>query len=697
MSIKIKILIVTILGFVVSLVGLSIYNNSSSYNNSFELIKKEAILVNHIESKIINDYFSTKIKAIDTLSKNILNNKDTISENLSIIKNSLGMTSVYVGFENNGLMVRYSGRNTLPKDGYDPRIRPWYTLAKSNNKLSITDVYVDSSTKNLTITISAPVMENGNLVGIVGGDLFLNDISKFILGIELPFNGYAYLLDENKKVVIHKDQDLYSKLIDLKFKDEFLETENELLSISKIKNLNWSLVIAFDKKLAFESINETFIANVILSLVFTIIIILIIYFVLNKILSPIEDVKNGLEDFFAYLKHEKSSATRLNINTNDELGIMAKDINTEIETIERNLEKEKEFIEEVTLVSKNLAYGDLSHRITKNTKNVELNQLKDIINNMIDSLNYNLDRVLNVLKEFEEDDFRKRIKSSGKTRGIIKRLFDGVDSLGDSLSDLTAQNLENGLKLNKDSDKLNNSLSDVVNSMSEQTVFLQNVTKSLEELNLQIGQNTNKAVSMKELSQKVRESIHNSHILANNTYTSMNNIYDATSIIRDSIVQIDEISFQTNILSLNAAVEAATAGEAGKSFAVVAAEVRSLANRSAEVAKQIQDIVQDAQDKSTEGKNIAENMQNDYEALNTQVKDTIVLIDDVANSSQEQLAYINDINNKIEQLNSSNEQNVSIIHTTEEIAEQTKEMSFMLVEDSKNKEFSNKESILSKS
>ncbi|WP_226809460.1 methyl-accepting chemotaxis protein, partial [Aliarcobacter butzleri] len=74
--------------------------------------------------------------------------------------------------------------------------------------------------------------------------------------------------------------------------------------------------------------------------------------------------------------------------------------------------------------------------------------------------------------------------------------------------------------------------------------------------------------------------------------------------INEAIGVIDNIAFQTNILSLNAAVEAATAGEAGKGFAVVAQEVRNLASRSAEAAHEIKAIVENATIKANEGKNI---------------------------------------------------------------------------------------------
>ena len=165
------------------------------------------------------------------------------------------------------------------------------------------------------------------------------------------------------------------------------------------------------------------------------------------------------------------------------------------------------------------------------------------------------------------------------------------------------------------------------------------------------------------------------------------------NLVNEAISVIDQIAFQTNILSLNAAVEAATAGEAGKGFAVVAQEVRNLASRSAEAAKDIKNIVEDATKKANEGKDIANEMIEGYKGLNDSISQTINLISDVEMSSKEQLLGIEQINDAVNQLDQQTQQNAMIASQTNDIALSADEIAKLVVSDANAKEFIGKNDV----
>jgi methyl-accepting chemotaxis protein len=195
---------------------------------------------------------------------------------------------------------------------------------------------------------------------------------------------------------------------------------------------------------------------------------------------------------------------------------------------------------------------------------------------------------------------------------------------------------------------------------------------------------------MATIANSVTSSANNGEKLASKTATSMEQINEKVTAINEAINVIDQISFQTNILSLNAAVEAATAGEAGKGFAVVAAEVRNLASRSAEAAKEIKALVEDANIKANEGKTISDEMIEGYVHLNNDIKKTIDLISDITTSAQEQKIGVEQINDAINNLDKQTQENAAVARVANTIAQKTSEIAKDILENTKEKKFEEK-------
>ena len=410
------------------------------------------------------------------------------------------------------------------------------------------------------------------------------------------------------------------------------------------------------------------------------------------ILIDVKDVKQGLDDFFAFINFEKDDLALIEVHSNDELGQMSRIINKNIEETKGNIQTDKDLIKETIYVADRISKGHLSTRIEKHSNNPQLNDLKDIINEMLNTMQGNIEKIMETLTAYSNLDYRPVVEK-GNLEGTLSRLCDDVNLLGETITKTLIENKRNGMILSQNANTLTNNLNELSNASTTQAASLEETAASLEELTSNLQQNTQSTIQMADYGEKVKTSVRVGHDLASKTANSMEEINAQTSAITEAITVIDQIAFQTNILSLNAAVEAATAGEAGKGFAVVAQEVRNLAARSAEAAKEIKDLVENAQTKTDDGKNIASEMIHGYDELNEHISKTIELIDNVATASKEQETGIIQINDAMNQLDQITQQNAQNTANADAMARQTESIAQVIVEDANAKEFTGKDSI----
>ena len=247
--------------------------------------------------------------------------------------------------------------------------------------------------------------------------------------------------------------------------------------------------------------------------------------------------------------------------------------------------------------------------------------------------------------------------------------------------------------IQKNIEKLNKSLNHLSGASNSMSIDAENSMKGSQEVSVSIEQ-MDQAVN--ELSEKIEVMLSSITSIADaaangekialdakeqskSTSSDIIKLNQESSKIGETINLITQIAFQTNILSLNAAVEAATAGEAGRGFAVVAAEVRNLASRSADAAKEIKAIVGNATLKANQGKNIANSMIEGYGKLNENIQHTINLISDIQNASKEQLLGIEQINDAVTQLDHQTQQNAQIASQAHDVAVVTDDIAKLIV------------------
>jgi methyl-accepting chemotaxis protein len=184
---------------------------------------------------------------------------------------------------------------------------------------------------------------------------------------------------------------------------------------------------------------------------------------------------------------------------------------------------------------------------------------------------------------------------------------------------------------------------------------------------------------MKKFTHETTTSAQEGERLAEKTLSAMRTINSSTEFIDESISAIDSIAFQTNILSLNAAVEAATAGEAGKGFAVVAQEVRNLATKSAEAAHSIKELVEETKLKAKEGIEISNNMKENFSKVNNQISKTLDLVGSVASEATREKEKIESVEILINELKDLSINNRNIANKTDNISKDISEISNELI------------------
>jgi len=391
---------------------------------------------------------------------------------------------------------------------------------------------------------------------------------------------------------------------------------------------------------------------------------------IKNIQSSLKRLNKAIEE----LTDSQDISARIKIETKDEVGEVSSSFNNYLQSLENGIAEDKKVIEETRVVIEKVNAGLYNERIIQKANSVEVEKLINVINKMIDTTQLNLTLLGDGLKNLSLAKYDEPIMRADNTTGLIASLFQGTQITQSTINEVMALIDNSTVRLTYSADDLSVSANELSESSNQQAVALEETAGAIEEVTSKLVSSTENTVKMSEYARNVTKSSETGIELANKTSVSMDELSNEITTINDAIKVIDQIAFQTNILSLNAAVEAATAGEAGKGFAVVAQEVRNLASRSAEAANEIKELVESANAKANDGKNVASQMIEGFNELNKNISTTITIIKDVANSTKEQQDAMSQINTTVNSLDHATQHNASLSSKISEMAADTKEL-----------------------
>ena len=247
------------------------------------------------------------------------------------------------------------------------------------------------------------------------------------------------------------------------------------------------------------------------------------------------------------------------------------------------------------------------------------------------------------------------------TRSIVKPIMRIVGELN-----------EGAVQVNDAAGQVSCASQSLAEGASEQASSLEETSSALEEMAAMTRTSAENAKKANELAGKAREAANTGDATMGRLNSAMTGINESSEKVSKIIKVIEEIAFQTNLLALNAAVEAARAGEHGKGFAVVADEVRNLAQRSAQAAKETTELIENAVIRSHEGTQVAGDVGKALSAIVSDVGKVTELINGISRASEEQAQGVDQVNTAVSQMDKVTQQNAS---TAEESASASEELS----------------------
>jgi len=520
----------------------------------------------------------------------------------------------------------------------DIKDRDYFANAMQGKKF-MSDPIVSKQDGSVIIVASAPIYQNDKVAGVVYISDSAEKLSEIVKQINFGNYGHTYIINHAGTTVAHPDFEKVKKAdnyINLAKEDKsyipesnamqkiiaakdgsFSYNENGqeiLIGFSEILGSNgWKIVVRLTWSAFLGQITTAIIFSLVICAVIVVVASLVAIKLSNNIANPIKKIASRME----LLAQGDFSSEVPVVKSKDEVFVLAQSMNTTVGAL-------REYIKEISENLNKMAGGDMRIEI--------------------------------------ESDY------VGEFDPIKQSMLSISDSLNSALSDIQvfANQVSNG------ADQVSGAAQALSQGATEQASTIEELSASINQIAEQVKQNAKNVVLATEYVNQSAAGVQESNNEMNNMLQSMEEINKSSNEIAKIIKVIDDIAFQTNILALNAAVEAARAGAAGKGFAVVAEEVRNLASRSAEAAKQTTELIERSINTVKKGSQIAEKTAASLGEVAVKSGMVSETIEKVSVASNEQALAIEQINTGVEQISTVVQTNSA---TAEESAATSEELS----------------------